>query len=185
LPRSAIGPAVVRAFNAAWWRRAPRAAHGRLEPLAPYFFPLDGVRAWNRLYGPRGFVQHQFVVPPGAEATLRRVVERYARAKAPAALAVLKRFGPGSGAPLSFPTPGWTLAVDLPAAWPGLRALLDELDLLVAGAGGRVYLAKDARVRPELLRELEPGLERWRALRRGLDPDGAMASDLARRLELA
>jgi decaprenylphospho-beta-D-ribofuranose 2-oxidase len=184
LPASTVRGATVRAFNLAWWRVAPRVAHDRLEPATPYFFPLDGVGAWNRLYGPRGFVQHQFVVPPEAEGVLRQVVDRYATARAPAALAVLKRFGPGSGPPLSFPAPGWTLAVDLPAAWPGLRELLDGLDELVAGAGGRVYLAKDARVRPAALRAMEPGLDRWQALRARLDPAGAMRSDLARRLAL-
>jgi len=184
LPVGVVHGATVRAFNLAWWRRAPRVAHGRLEPATPYFFPLDGLGAWNRLHGPRGFVQHQFVVPPGEDGTLRRVVERYAAARAPAALAVLKRFGPGSGPPLSFPAPGWTLAVDLPAAWPGLRGLLDGLDELVAAAGGRVYLAKDARVRPDALRAMEPRLDAWRALRARLDPDGVMRSDLARRLGL-
>jgi decaprenylphospho-beta-D-ribofuranose 2-oxidase len=184
LPASTVRGATVRAFNLAWWHAAPRVAHDRLEPATPYFFPLDGVRAWNRLYGPQGFVQHQFVVPPQEEGALRRVVERYATARAPAALAVLKRFGPGSGPPLSFPEPGWTLAVDLPAAWPGLRGLLDELDEVVAAAGGRVYLAKDSRVRPDALRAMERRLGEWQALRAGLDPAGAMRSDLARRLEL-
>jgi decaprenylphospho-beta-D-ribofuranose 2-oxidase len=123
-------------------------------------------------------------VPLDAERALRDAVARYDAARAPAALTVLKRFG--SGAPgLSFPMPGWTLAVDLPAGWPGLRALLEDLDDLVAEAGGRVYLAKDARLRAERLAAMYPELGRWRELRARLDPAGRMRSDLARRLELA
>jgi decaprenylphospho-beta-D-ribofuranose 2-oxidase len=98
-------------------------------------------------------------------------------------LAVLKRLGPGT-APLSFPIAGWTLTLDLPAGAHGLGSLLDGFDELVAAAGGRVYLAKDARMRPAALREMYPGLDRWREARARLDPRGAMRSDLARRLEL-
>jgi decaprenylphospho-beta-D-ribofuranose 2-oxidase len=184
LPRSLVGPLTARAFNAAWYHRAARAGHGRLERAEPYFFPLDGLRRWPRLYGPRGFLQHQLVVPVGAEEALRAIVARYAAARAPAAVVVFKRLGRGGGG-LSFPIPGWTLTVDLPAAWDGLAPLLDGIDELVAEAGGRLYLAKDSRMRPELLGAMYPELERWRELRARMDPDRRMRSDLARRLELA
>jgi len=97
---------------------------------------------------------------------------------------VLKRFGPGNPGPLSFPVQGWTLAVDLPVGPARLAPLLDELDQEIADAGGRVYLAKDARLRPELLATMYPDLDRWRAVQAGVDPDGVLASDLARRLGL-
>jgi decaprenylphospho-beta-D-ribofuranose 2-oxidase len=99
-------------------------------------------------------------------------------------LAVLKRFGPGNRGPLSFPFPGWTLALDIPAAVRGVGSLLDELDHVVVGAGGRVYLAKDSRVAPELVPQMYPRLDRLRELRARLDPTGVMQSDLARRLQL-
>jgi decaprenylphospho-beta-D-ribofuranose 2-oxidase len=99
-------------------------------------------------------------------------------------LAVFKRFGPGSGGLLSFPLEGWTFAIDMPAEAPGLRAALDEADELVAAAGGRVYLAKDSRLRAEMLAAMYPGLQRFGELRARLDPSGALRSDLARRLGL-
>ncbi|WP_371654309.1 MULTISPECIES: FAD-binding protein [unclassified Streptomyces] len=184
LPERLLTRTSVSAFNELWYRTSPKLRTAELQPIPKFFHPLDGVPHWNRVYGRGGFVQYQFVVGHGQEEALRRVVRRIAHRGCPSFLAVLKRFGEADPGWLSFPLPGWTLALDIPAGLPGLGGFLDELDEEVAGAGGRVYLAKDARVRPEVLEGMYPRLPDFRALRRTLDPEGVFTSDLSRRLNL-
>jgi decaprenylphospho-beta-D-ribofuranose 2-oxidase len=184
IPPGLLRRSTVRVFNEAYYRAAPEHERGRIEPLASFFYPLDAIRNWNRIYGPSGFLQYQLAVPYGREDAVRAALERLSGAGAPSFLAVLKRFGPQRGL-ISFPIEGWTLALDLPAALPGLGRLLDGLDELVAEADGRVYLAKDSRLRPDVLAAMYPRLDEWRAVRERVDPRGTMRSDLARRLELA
>ncbi|MFE9838073.1 FAD-binding protein [Streptomyces sp. NPDC005551] len=184
VPEGLLGRTTVGLFNEFWYRRAPRARTGELQKISTFFHPLDGVPHWNRVYGRGGFVQYQFVIGLGKEEALRRIVRRISERRCPSFLAVLKRFGEGDPGWLSFPLPGWTLALDIPANLPGLGAFLDELDEEVAGADGRVYLAKDSRLRPELLAGMYPRLADFRALRAELDPRGVFTSDLSRRLGL-
>ncbi len=183
-PGALLRPETVRAFNELRFRRAPARERGRVESIVRHMFPLDALDAWPRLYGRLGFVQYQLVVPYGAEPALEAVIGELRRASVPCYLAVLKDFGPANGAPLSFPIAGWTLALDLPRAAPGLGPALDRCDALVAQAGGRVYLSKDARMRPDALRAMYPRLEEWRAVRDRIDPDGVWRSDLALRTGL-
>ena len=183
-PISLLNPMTVAAFNEAWYRRAPRQRTGELQRLSTFFHPLDGIGNWNVLYGPRGFTQYQFVVPFGSESVVRRVLERLSSARMASFLAVLKRFGAAGKGYLSFPFTGWTFALDLPLGTAGLAVVLDELDEIVANAGGRVYLSKDGRVRPEILHAMYPRIGEWDEVRRSVDPQGVLVSDLSRRLRL-
>lgn len=183
LPGWTLNRASVTAFNALYFRRGRAAGASALVPWHSYFFPLDGLAAWNRLYGARGFVQHQCVVPRlGAEAVLSGMLDRVARLGTASPLAVLKRLGPGGGG-LSFPMEGYTLALDLPAN-AATFALLDALDRCVVAAGGRLYLAKDARQSRDTFEAGYPALPAFRDLRRRLGADGVLASRLSTRLGL-
>jgi decaprenylphospho-beta-D-ribofuranose 2-oxidase len=171
----------VRVLNEGWFRVS---SHGTLVPLSTYFHPLDGIGGWNVLYGPDGFVQYQFAVPPERGDVIEDAVEAIAASGIPAFLAVLKRFGPGTPGPLSFAQSGWTLALDFPVGPTGLSTLLDSLDEMVADAGGRIYLAKDARLRPDLVPVMYPRLPEMAEVRRRVDPKGVLSSDLSLRLGL-
>ncbi|MER7206864.1 FAD-binding oxidoreductase [Streptosporangium sp. NPDC000239] len=182
-PNGMLNPLTVRAFNEAWYRKS-RPATGLIQEIGPFFHPLDFVEGWNRVYGSNGFVQYQFVVPFGEEATLRRIVSRLSAEGVVSFLTVLKRFGPGTPGMLSFPMPGWTLALDIPAGRAGLARLLREFDGWVMEAGGRLYLAKDSRMSARSLAAMYPRLDEWRKIREEADPAGVFRSDLARRLGL-
>jgi decaprenylphospho-beta-D-ribofuranose 2-oxidase len=182
-PPGLVNRASGRAFNELWFRKAPKARTGEIQNITTFFHPLDIVGDWNRVYGPRGFCQYQFVVPFGAEPVFRRAVELIAASGQVSCLNVLKRFGPGDPGPLSFPMPGWTLTVDIPVG-AGLDELFRRLDELVLGAGGRLYLAKDSRMSAATLAASYPRLDHFRAVRARVDPTGTFRSDLARRLAL-
>jgi decaprenylphospho-beta-D-ribofuranose 2-oxidase len=181
VPSGVLNRWSVAAVNAAWFG-ATRRRRGVRQSPAQFFHPLDSVSGWNRMYGRAGLVQYQCVVPDVG--TLERVLATVRQAHAPVFLAVLKRFGAGNLGPLSFPRRGWTVSLDLPARAESVPHLLDRLDDTVAASGGSVYLAKDARLRPELLPAFYPRLDEWRELRARVDPKQRWQSDLSRRLGL-
>ncbi|MDA0371394.1 MAG: FAD-binding oxidoreductase [Actinomycetota bacterium] len=179
-----VGRATTRVFNEIWLRKEPMRRAGSVKSIPSYFHPLDSISSWNRLYGRSGFVQYQFVVPFGVEDRLRAIVERIVASGLASPLVVLKRFGSANEAPLSFPMPGWTLTVDMPAGAEGLSNLARSLDDAVLEAGGRHYLAKDALTSASVVRAGYPRLDEWRSIRDRWDPDRLFVSDLARRLQL-
>lgn len=183
-PSGTLNRASVQAFNTLFYRKQ-KSATGRLVDYDSFFYPLDSVGDWNRLYGKRGFVQYQAALPlDGGRAGLRILLERLSAAKRASFLAVLKRLGPANPGLLSFPFEGYTLALDLPNR-SGLREFLRELDEITLRYGGRVYLAKDAALTPETFSTMYPGAEEFRRIQRDLDPEGRLSSSLARRLGLA
>ena len=183
-PSGLLNPLSVRAFNELWFRSAPKLQENEAQELPTFFHPLDGVRDWNRLYGKRGFVQYQFCVPDDAHETIVAAIARLSSSGVASFLAVLKRFGPANPGPLSFPLPGWTLALDLPVGPHALPEVLDDLDALVLEANGRVYFAKDARLAPEKVRAMYPRLGEFLEVKNRVDPHHQMTSDLARRLQI-
>jgi len=184
LPSFTLNAWSVRAFNACYYALAPRRPNTAVASYDPFFFPLDSVLHWNRIYGRRGFTQYQCALPLAeSRRGLVKLLDRIAAAGAGSFLAVLKLFGKSAPGPLSFPMEGYTLALDFPVN-PKTLALLEALDEIVLEHGGRLYLAKDARMRPDTFRRGYPRAGELIALKREIDPDGRFRSSLSQRLEI-
>ena len=180
-PSWALTRSTVSLFNEAFYRRHATRS-GQLVDFDTYFYPLDSIRDWNRMYGRRGFVQYQVVLPSGTSRSgLIDLLERFSASGRSSFLAVLKAFGPQNAGLLSFPLSGYTLTLDLPVQ-DGLVEFLRGMDRVVLGHGGRLYLAKDAVTTAESVAAMYPRLGRFREIRALLDPDGRLASSLARRV---
>jgi FAD/FMN-containing dehydrogenase len=184
-PSWILNSMTLKTFNEAYYRRQRlRTAPFVCNPDR-FFFPLDRIANWNRMYGKRGFVQYQCVLPPSTSREgLQSLLEEAHRSKRPSFLAVLKRFGPEGQGLLSFPIEGYTLTMDFPVSDPGLFPFLDRLDEIVVKHAGRVYLAKDARMKPEPFRAMYSRFEDWSRIKARVDPLNRFDSDLARRLAM-
>ena len=183
LPSWALNRWSLRAFNERYYAKGRRAAGRRVVDYETFFYPLDAIGGWNRLYGRRGLAQYQCVLPrAGSRDGLAAMLETVGRAGQGSPLAVLKLFGPGDGV-LSFPAEGYTLALDFPVR-PATLALMDRLDAIVAAHGGHLYLAKDARMPESVFRKTQPNLEDFAAFRREAGADRHFASVQSRRLGL-
>lgn len=181
-PGFALNPYSIKAFNALFYA-LHRDADAVLVDYDKYFYPLDGIRHWNRMYGRKGFVQYQAAFPYEGREGLVRLLERLAGDKRASFLAVLKCFGAANPGLLSYPMHGYTLALDLPYG-DGLEAFARTLDAVLLDHGGRLYLAKDALAYPDAFAAMYPKLPAFRAVRAALDPEGVLTSALARRLQI-
>lgn len=180
-----LNQATVKAFNEVYFRKHPRGQKNSIVHYEPFFYPLDAVRHWNRIYGKRGFLQYQMVLPKTPDQRpLREILGAITRSGFGSFLAVIKEFGPTDNGWLSFPTPGVTLALDFPNHGAPLLELLERLDAITVEAGGRVYLGKDARVSRESFQRMYPEWEAWKAARDAVDPKGVFRSTMGERLGL-
>lgn len=182
-PGFALNSWSITAFNTLFYA-ANRDAKDKLVDYDKYFYPLDGVLQWNRMYGKRGFIQYQATFPKEEKAGLVKMLEHLASARRASFLVVLKCFGAAGRGLLSYPTPGYTLALDIPNR-RGLEAFTRELDQILLDHGGRLYLAKDAVTDPETFAAMYgEDLAKFRELQGTLDPQGVLRSDMSRRLRL-
>lgn len=167
----------------AYYRLTAKSYTGKILNLTQFYHPLDLFSEWNRVYGSNGFLQYQFVVPPGQVDEFKRILIDVQASGHVSFLNVIKMFGKGNDAPLSFPKEGWNVCLDFPIK-QGLHEFVTELDARVMGMGGRLYTAKDSRTTAENFHAMYPRIEEWKTVRRAIDPNGVFVSDMARRLDL-
>jgi len=182
-PSFTLNSTTIKAFNTLFYHKNLKQVSEGIVPYKPFFYPLDAIYDWNRIYGKRGFLQYQFVIPQavgkkGIEVILKRISQK----KIGSFLAVLKSFGPGT-VPLSFQMSGYTLALDMPLV-NGLFTFLDELDKIVAEYGGRIYLSKDARMNSEIYYKTYPRSYDFAQFVSNLDPNSKVVSNLSKRLKI-
>ncbi len=183
LPSFTLNPWTVRAFNMAYYGKAPQGTHASIIDYDTFFYPLDSILHWNRIYGKRGFVQHQFVLPKDmSRSGLTQILDRIAAAGHGSFLAVLKLFGQQNDL-IAFPKEGYTLALDFPIR-PGLFDFLDALDRIVLDHGGRLYLTKDARMAKATFWQSYANADRFATLKQRIDPASRLRSLQSDRLGL-
>ncbi len=168
-PLSLVNPLSLKAFNTLYFNKQRADAQRSVQHYRPFFYPLDALLEWNRIYGPKGFFQYQCVIPPErALSATRQLLETIAASGQGSFLAVLKQFGePASLGMLSFPQPGTTLALDFPNTGEPMHRLFRALDAIVLQSGGRLYAAKDGRMGAELFKA---GYPRWSEFASYVDP---------------
>jgi len=181
-PSWVLNAFTVKAFNFLYYGKNLKKEVNNIVSYEPFFYPLDAVLHWNRMYGKEGFVQYQFVLPLEARQGLVDILRRISDEGLGSFLAVLKVFGKQNSL-ISFPREGYTLALDFPVR-KGLFEFLDELDRIVLQYGGRLYMSKDARMKPEILEAGYPGLPQFREIIRKYNPGYTIHSVQSDRLSL-
>jgi decaprenylphospho-beta-D-ribofuranose 2-oxidase len=181
-----LGRPLALAFNEMVYRRyASTRTQQTLVDMRQYFFPLDAIDNWNRVYGRRGFLEYQVVLPPAhAFDGVRQILELLDQAGGVSFFTSVKRLGAGSGGHISFPMPGYAFSFDVAASGEGMLSLLDRCDEITAAAGGRIYLAKDARLNAKMFSAMYRRRGEWLEVVHRYNTKRLFASDMSRRLEL-
>ena len=174
----------IKIFNEIWFRKVSRNKSYEIQTITKFFHPLDGLENWNKLYGKKGFYQYQFVVPDESVGLIKDIIKELKKKNIPSFLCVLKRLGNGNRSMLSFPMRGWTLSLDFPSSSKGLLLLLNKYDKLIKQAGGKIYLAKDARLSAKLFSKTYPKLKEWNIIRAKMDTNQLFQSDISNRLKI-
>lgn len=171
----------IRAFNEFWYRKPLKKG---LSTFPEFMHPLDSIGNWNQIYGKSGFIQYQLVIPDENREVLHQILSLLKKNKVSSFLTVLKKFGHKGSGYLSFPIPGWTLAMDFASDSNNLTQLIQALDEMVIGSGGRVYLTKDSTSSPDSIELMYRDLEKWKSIKKKMDPSNFWQSDQSRRLNL-
>ena len=174
----------VKLFNELWFRKAHKKNKNEIQTISKFFHPLDGLQNWNKLYGKKGFYQYQFVVPDESKGLIKKLIKELKQNNIPSFLCVLKRLGEGNNAMLSFPIKGWTLSLDFPSSNPKILPFLEKYDDLIQKAGGKIYLAKDARLSPKIFRKIYSRIIEWNNIRAKMDKNNLFQSDISKRLKI-
>lgn len=182
-PQWLLNPKIMRLYNEQYFSRYENLEESFAVSYDEFFFPLDKIYQWNRLYGKNGFIQYQFVIDThNATKIIQQILAKFESNNIPVYLAVLKKFQSTHSGLLSFPKKGYTLALDLPRNNPALFTTLDQCDELVIANRGRVYLAKDARLSKTNFQLMYPHYQKWHDLKKKYDPELKFQSDLYSRL---
>jgi len=185
LPGLFFSALMARAFNELYFRVQGRRNRAFVSDFESFFYPLDVVNDWNLLYGRGGFLQYQCAIPAeSAREALKKLLDEIVLSGHASMLGVLKRFRASNPGPISFPIAGYTLTLDFPIRSETIFSLLDRLDAITVDYGGRIYLAKDARVSAANFSRMYPQLSQWKQVKNSIDPEGRFVSDLARRIGL-
>lgn len=182
LPSFVLNSFTVKAFNFLYYSKNTKREINNVVPYEPFFYPLDAILHWNRGYGKKGFVQYQFVLPMDSKDGLIEILKKISSQGLGSFLAVLKIFGHQNDL-ISFPHEGYTLALDFPVR-KGLFSFLDELDKVVQQYGGRIYLSKDARMKPSMFWETYPNAEKFTDIVKKYNPAFKIDSYQAKRLNI-
>ncbi len=180
-PNRFINQYTVRIFNFLWFHKP---LNSGLHHVRPYLHPLDSLKNWNRVFGKKGFIQYQIVIPYGEENFLYRMLEEFRRIRAVSFLAVVKSFGEEESRYLSFAKAGWTIAVDINASNGQIKNTLNQLDKELLKIGGRVYLTKDSRISEADFKKMYPDHAKWIEQKNKIDPHNFWQSDQGKRLGL-